>query len=411
MDGASAEIEAWCAQATEHEDDEHDAGTSVSASLVNDVAAFASSAIRSTDASAHAAAFLTLVTELYGGSTPPLFAQKPRARRQRAVLTAALVDALRAHATVRELLCAGWELALRSTTTDAARMQASLSAVIKLHLAATSEEPAQFWLGGFPSLVAVLRKLAEGGHEGAHVRKHIVCAVSALQAELFEGHGTDALFAPRIQPLVEVTKLLATRDSSAVVRQTALAALLQLEAPQAGSGTPLLALLRERALDKSAPVRSLALVALVEALDPALATATDLTLIIHRGIFEPDTPPKCKRACRSFLEKALTDSRRTESPADLLARTGMARALVDFKGQGGGFKGCALYEELFDEQLACAVFNAMDIMPPDPPACNHPSSMPPPPAGLQPDSRVPPTVEHANAVHAPSDASSSGSSM
>lgn len=369
---AAEEVERWCARAAGHPDAEgDDDAASVSASLVADVAAFALEAIRSADASAHVAAFLALVTELWGAPLPSSASLDPRIQRQRAVLTEALADAVRTHAHVRRLLSEGWQLALRGTTADVARVRASLSAVTKLHLLAASEDPALFWTGHFPLLSGALRSLATSGHEGAHTRKHIVAAVGLLHAELRLAFGEGALPAPRVQPLVETARLLATRDSSAVVRLHALAAVLELETPGDDST---LGLLRARGEDKSAPVRALALSALCEGLDPARASTADLLLLTHRGIFEQDTPMRCRRACRSFLERALTDKRRAEAPADLLARTGMARMLVDYKGHGGGFTGCALYEELFDAHTACAVFNAMGVMPAaTPPAPSGPA--------------------------------------
>lgn len=354
---AAAEVERWCGRASEAEEESEEI---VAGELSDDVAAFASAAIGDSDADAHALAFLALVTELWGAPPPLPEPRAPRARTQRAVLTAALARAVHAHVTARELVCAAWTLALRSTS-DGERVGVSLRAIVQLHLAASAQQPRQFWLVHYPALVRPLRSLAESGCEGAHVRKHVVAAASLLLAQL--AHAWHApLSAPRLQPLIDVARLLATRDCSGVVRLQALGVLLELEAA-AGSAEPPLGLLRSRALDKSPAVSALALCALCDALHPARASASDLALIIHAGLFGAETPAKCKRVCRAFVQRALTDEQRAEPPAELLARAGMARALMNFKGQGGGFTGCALFEELFDEQLAGAVFDAMNLVP------------------------------------------------
>jgi hypothetical protein len=187
-----------------------------------------------------------------------------------------------------------------------------------------------------------------------------LCLPSLPAHQLAEAFET--LTEPQVGPLANALRALASQDASPAVRSQALGVLVKLSAARSEhSSESLLKLLRLRASDKSQQVRACALPALCEALRPADVSTADLSLILQRGIFEQDAPA-VKRACKSFVGHALRS--RAESPVELLARTGMARALMDFRGQGGGGVGRALYTALFEQDLARAAFDAMKIQPP-----------------------------------------------
>jgi hypothetical protein len=346
------EVERWCVLASRSEACAEDDGDGTLTCLVAAVKAFALDAMKSADNHEPALAFLSLVTELWGHAIPA------PASHQGQLLERILVDALAGSVVVRELACCAWQRALRSISNDAERIRASLRAVIQLQLKAAQRHGAssEFWDGPYVSLVAPLSSLVRDGHAGAHVRRNVLAAVSGLHDAL-TAETQEPLSAPRLLPLQRIARALASSDTSPVVRTQALTLLLELE-PDEGA-EDMVRLLRVRANDKSPQVRAVALGALCRVLNKATASVDDLRLVLTRGAFAPDLPKRCVQDSIAFLVGALTDSARLESPSAMLAQLGMARAVLDIGGQGGGGTGLALFEALFREHRAGAVFNAI----------------------------------------------------
>ncbi|KAJ1632032.1 hypothetical protein T492DRAFT_1114524 [Pavlovales sp. CCMP2436] len=376
-DEATIEVERWCRFAAEGEGEPAE----LAAALTAEVIAFCRAAVRDGDTRAHLP-LLTLVAELWGDNVPPA-RTSPEARLQRAVLEAALSDALRTQATVSMLIDACWDEVLRADSTrNAAAVRMHLAAVVSLRLRACDERPSGFWLAHYPSLVEPLRAIVRDKGASVHARKNVAVAVTVLHEQLADAF--ESLPEPHVQPLVNALRALASQDASPAVRQQALAALVRLQAARSEHPSEsLLQLLRSRASDKSQQVRAGFSTSPSPGLSPGPSTGPSTgpspDLIPgphtgpspgssprpstgHRGIFEQDAPA-VKRACKSFVGHALRS--RAESPVDLLVRTGMARALMDLRGQGGGSIGRVLYNTLFEDQdLARAAFDAMKMQPP-----------------------------------------------